>query len=81
MYFFQNIIRRLASEILPMADQIMMTLLHVLSTASRNSTVIEDSFIVVSAMAGGDFKRLISSSVPYLTIGYFLLYSRGTGVC
>ncbi|KAJ1539461.1 karyopherin beta [Cladochytrium tenue] len=64
-----NIIRRMGKEASPFADQIMLTLLHVLTAASRSSTVIEDSFIVVSALAGAaeqDFVRYMPEFHPHL---------------
>ena len=62
-------IRRLDKTIAPVADEIMGTLLMVISTASKVSTVMEDAFLVIGALAGcmeGQFIRYMDPFLPFL---------------
>ncbi|KAI8848989.1 armadillo-type protein [Chytridium lagenaria] len=59
-----NIIRRLGQSISPFSDNIMQLLLQMLSTASKNSTVHEDVFIVVTVEQF--FERYMEQFKPFL---------------
>lgn len=62
-------IRRLGSEISIMADNIMNTLLSIISSASKSSTVLEDAFLAVGALSAvieGGFAKYIDTFVPFL---------------
>ncbi|KAI9355075.1 armadillo-type protein [Zopfochytrium polystomum] len=64
-----SVVRRMGKLSLSFTDQIMLTILHMLSGASRSSTVIEDAFMVVSAVAGAadqDFNRYMPEFHPHL---------------
>ncbi|KAJ3390125.1 karyopherin beta [Entophlyctis sp. JEL0112] len=64
-----NIIRRMSQMIAPVADAIMMSLLNILVSSNRSSTVLEDAFIVISALSGaveGDFIRYMADFNPHL---------------
>ncbi|KAJ3074416.1 karyopherin beta [Podochytrium sp. JEL0797] len=64
-----NIIRRMSNMIAPVADSIMMCLLSILSSSNRSSTVLEDAFIVISALSSaveGDFIRYMNDFNPHL---------------
>ncbi|KAI9336184.1 armadillo-type protein [Zopfochytrium polystomum] len=64
-----SVVRRMGKLSLSFTDQIMLTVLHLLSGASRSSTVIEDAFMVVSAIAGAadqDFNRYMPEFHPHL---------------
>ncbi|KAI8618910.1 karyopherin Kap95 [Chytriomyces sp. MP71] len=64
-----NIIRRMSKMIAPVADAIMVTLLQILSSSHRSSTVLEDAFIVISALTGAvesDFIRYMTEFNPHL---------------
>ncbi|KAI8928070.1 armadillo-type protein [Entophlyctis helioformis] len=63
------VIRRVGHEINQISDQIMATMLNVIANASKNSTVMEDAFLVVSALANvmeGNFIRYMDSFTPFL---------------
>src|SRR5262249_13604104 len=55
----QSIIRRLGNLIVPIADQIMTRILTIMSSASKNSTVMEDAFLVVGALTAGTVTLLL----------------------
>ncbi|ORY53095.1 ARM repeat-containing protein [Rhizoclosmatium globosum] len=55
-----NIIRRMSNMIAPAADNIMMCILSILSSSQRSSTVLEDAFIVISALSSGNFIRYMT---------------------
>ncbi|KAJ3191090.1 karyopherin beta [Irineochytrium annulatum] len=66
-----NIIRRMSNQISasPLPDRIMMTLLTILQSAARSSTVHEDAFIVISSLTsavGPDFMRYMKDFQPFL---------------
>ncbi|KAJ3081638.1 karyopherin beta [Quaeritorhiza haematococci] len=64
-----SIIRRLSSQIAPLADRIMQTLLMIMNSASKSSTVMEDAFLTVSAITQAveaDFARYMDSFTPFL---------------
>ncbi|KAJ3024725.1 UNVERIFIED_CONTAM: karyopherin beta [Siphonaria sp. JEL0065] len=64
-----NIIRRMSGMINPIADPIMMCVLNILSSSHRSSTVLEDAFIVISALSSaveGDFIRYMNDFNPHL---------------
>ncbi|KAG4094253.1 karyopherin Kap95 [Neocallimastix lanati (nom. inval.)] len=64
-------IRRLDKEITVMSDNIMTTLLRIISSASKSSTVLEDAFLAVGALSAvieGEFSKYIESFVPYLNV-------------
>ncbi|KAH6575430.1 hypothetical protein BASA60_005017 [Batrachochytrium salamandrivorans] len=62
-------IRRLQGQISEVADAIMTTMLLVMSSASKVSTLMEDAFLVAGALATaieGNFVRYMDSFFPYL---------------
>jgi len=64
-------IRRLDKDITVMSDNIMTTLLRIISSASKSSTVLEDAFLAVGALSAvieGGFSKYIESFVPYLNV-------------
>ncbi|KAI9332514.1 armadillo-type protein [Obelidium mucronatum] len=64
-----NIIRRMSGMISPIADSIMMCVLNILASSHRSSTVLEDAFIVISALSSaveGDFVRYMNDFNPHL---------------
>lgn len=48
-----SIIRKLGKDILQLTDRIMNCLLMVMSSVSKGSTVMEDSFLVIGAITVG----------------------------
>jgi importin subunit beta-1 len=48
-----SIIRKLGKSVLELTDRIMNCLLMVMSSASKGSTVMEDSFLVIGAVTVG----------------------------
>ncbi|KAI8907243.1 armadillo-type protein [Gorgonomyces haynaldii] len=64
-----SIVRRLGQHVRPIADNIMQVLLHVISHASKNSTVMEDAFLAIGALTTaceGDFARYMEAFMPFL---------------
>ncbi|KAJ3263515.1 karyopherin beta [Chytriomyces hyalinus] len=64
-----NIIRRMSNMIAPVADSIMVTILQILTSSQRSSTVLEDCFIVISSLTSavdGDFVRYMNDFSPHL---------------
>ena len=64
-----SIIRRISKQIAPLADRIMQLLLTVMASANKASTLLEDAFLAVSALATameGDFVRYMESFSPFL---------------
>ncbi|GAA5945153.1 karyopherin beta [Sporobolomyces koalae] len=62
-------IRRLGSEIQPLADRIMSLLLRLVSTAGKQSPVLEDAFLAVGAMTSAleaGFHPYLTPFLPYL---------------
>lgn len=51
--------RKLNDGIQPLADRIMTLILQLIQSAGKTSTVLEDAFLVVGALASGIY--LISS--------------------
>jgi importin subunit beta-1 len=49
----QCVIRKLNEGIQPLADRIMTLVIQLIQSAGRTSTVLEDAFLVVGAMAPG----------------------------
>lgn len=49
----QSVVRRLGGEIQPMADRVMTLVLQLIQAAGKTSTILEDAFLVVGAMASG----------------------------
>jgi importin subunit beta-1 len=48
-----SIIRKLGKDVLQLSDRIMNCILMVMSSASKGSTVMEDSFLVIGAVTVG----------------------------
>lgn len=64
-----SVIRRLVSDVAPIADTIMATLLRVMQHTSKTSTVMEDAFLAVGALAAAlelNFLRYVDSFMPFL---------------
>ncbi|KAK3828449.1 MAG: armadillo-type protein [Benniella sp.] len=64
-----NIIRRVGKEIAVMADRIMTVLLQLLTSASKQSTIMEDAFLAIGALTtalDSDFGRYLESFAPFL---------------
>ncbi|OZJ04304.1 hypothetical protein BZG36_03160 [Bifiguratus adelaidae] len=62
-------IRKLGSGMHPMADETMKTLLELLSSASRQSTITEDAFLAVGALTTAleaDFSRYLDAFSTFL---------------
>ena len=57
-----SIIRKLGKNILQLTDRIMNCILMVMSSASKGSTVLEDSFLVIGAVTVGKVNFLIVAS-------------------
>ena len=53
MSISQCVIRKLNEGIQPLADRIMTLIIQLIQSAGRTSTVLEDAFLVVGAMAPG----------------------------
>ena len=51
--FLQSVIRKLNDGIQPLADRIMTLILQLINAASKTSTLLEDAFLVVGALAAG----------------------------
>lgn len=49
-----SIIRKLGKDVLQLTDRIMSCILMVMSSASKGSTVMEDSFLVIGAVTVGN---------------------------
>ncbi|KAJ1971490.1 karyopherin Kap95 [Dimargaris xerosporica] len=63
------IVRRAGREFAPLADRLMTALLQLISTAGKQSTIVEDAFICVGALITaleGDFGRYLESFNPML---------------
>lgn len=59
----------MGSQISPLADQIMHSLILIMSSASKSSTVMEDAFLTVGAVSTaveGEFLRYMDSFLPFL---------------
>jgi len=50
--------RKLGAEIQPLADRIMTLVLQLITIAGKQSTVLEDAFLVMGSMASGMFPLL-----------------------
>ena len=50
---FQSVIRKLGQGIQPLADRTMTIILSLIQRASKASTVLEDTFLVVGSLASG----------------------------
>ncbi|KAF8548410.1 ARM repeat-containing protein [Imleria badia] len=64
-----SVVRRLNDGIQPMADRIMTIILELIRAAGKTSTVLEDAFLVVGALASaleGGFSPYIQAFLPYL---------------
>ncbi|RUP05746.1 hypothetical protein BC936DRAFT_140503 [Jimgerdemannia flammicorona] len=64
-----NCIRKLHKEVIPYADRTMTVLLQLLNSASKQSTITEDTFLAVGALTTaleGDFNRYLDPFVPFL---------------
>ncbi|KAI8826727.1 karyopherin Kap95 [Fimicolochytrium jonesii] len=62
-------IRRLGAGVIPLADQAMQALLVVMTSASRSSTVMEDTFLAISSLTGAlesHFLRYMDAFAPQL---------------
>ncbi|KAL0578066.1 karyopherin Kap95 [Marasmius crinis-equi] len=63
------VIRKLSAGIQPMADKIMTLVLQLIQTASKTSTVLEDAFLLVGALASAleaNFAPYLSAFLPFL---------------
>ncbi|KAJ7123834.1 hypothetical protein C8R43DRAFT_41508 [Mycena crocata] len=63
------VIRKLNAGIQPLADRIMTLLLQLIQAAGKTSTVLEDAFLVVGALAAAletNFLPYIQAFLPYL---------------
>ena len=49
----KSVVRRLGGGIQPMADRVMTLVLQLIQAAGKTSTILEDAFLVVGAMASG----------------------------
>ncbi|KAG8835928.1 karyopherin beta [Serendipita sp. 399] len=61
--------RKLGSEIQPLADQIMTLVLQLIQIAGKQSTVLEDAFLVVGNMASAlerNFHPYLQAFLPFL---------------
>ncbi|EGN91784.1 hypothetical protein SERLA73DRAFT_100127 [Serpula lacrymans var. lacrymans S7.3] len=64
-----SVIRRLSDGIQPLADRIMTLILQLIQAAGKTSTVLEDTFLVVGALASvleHNFSPYISAFLPFL---------------
>ncbi|BGP19924.1 hypothetical protein JCM10213_002282 [Rhodosporidiobolus nylandii] len=64
-----SIIRRLGSEIQPLADRIMTLLLQLIQTAGKQSPVLEDAFLATGAVCAAlesGFQPYLSAFLPFL---------------
>lgn len=64
-----NVIRRLNSEVIIAADNLMDRFIKLLDAQEQNSLIEEDIFIAVSALSsaiGGDFIKYLDAFLPYL---------------
>ncbi|KAJ3009254.1 karyopherin beta [Thoreauomyces humboldtii] len=62
-------IRRLHSQVVPIADRSMAAVLTVMSGASKTSTVLEDAFLTIGGLTTaleGDFARYMGAFAPEL---------------
>jgi len=65
----QSVIRKLGREIKPLADRIMTNILQLVQSAGRQSTVLEDAFLVAGTMASAletEFHPYLPAFIPYL---------------
>ncbi|CCH45624.1 Importin subunit beta-1 [Wickerhamomyces ciferrii] len=65
-----NIIRRVGSEVAPVSDNLMELFLKLLQAQQQNSSIEEDVFIAISALAGSvgqDFNKYMTAFLPFLT--------------
>jgi importin subunit beta-1 len=55
----------LEGRILPLADRIMQSLLTLLASANKGSTILEDAFLAIGAIAQGQYSlsKLIHSNI------------------
>ncbi|KAF4611535.1 hypothetical protein D9613_003835 [Agrocybe pediades] len=63
------VIRKLNEGIQPLADRIMTLILQLIQSAGKTSTVLEDAFLVVGALAASlesNFSPYIQAFLPYL---------------
>ncbi|KAJ7058264.1 armadillo-type protein [Mycena amicta] len=63
------VIRKLGAGIQPLADRIMTLLLQLIQSASKTSTVLEDAFLTVGALASAletNFSPYIQAFLPHL---------------
>ncbi|CDO70451.1 hypothetical protein BN946_scf184999.g92 [Trametes cinnabarina] len=67
--FCASVIRKLNDGIQPLADRIMTLILQLINAAGKTSTLLEDAFLVVGALAAAleqGFAPYISSFLPHL---------------
>ncbi|GAA5923414.1 hypothetical protein JCM3775_007533 [Rhodotorula graminis] len=65
-----SIVRRLGREIQPLAHRIMELLLRLISTAGKQSPILEDAFLAVGAVTAAldsDFHPFLPAFLPYLS--------------
>ncbi|GAA6025213.1 hypothetical protein JCM10207_001492 [Rhodosporidiobolus poonsookiae] len=64
-----SIVRRLGSEMQPLADRIMTLLLQLIQSASKQSPVLEDAFLAIGAITSaleGGFQTYLPAFLPFL---------------
>lgn len=64
--------RKLGAEIQPLADRIMTLVLQLITIAGKQSTVLEDAFLVMGSMASGTFPLFLWQGkvlIPFSSIG------------
>lgn len=64
--FMQSVSRKLGHGIQPLAERIMTLILHLIQSAGKTSTILEDAFLVVGTLASCTLK-LSQVSFPLLT--------------
>jgi len=69
MSLLQSVIRKLGREIKPLADRIMTDILQLVQCAGKQTTVLEDAFLVAGTMASAleqDFHPYLPAFLPFL---------------
>ena len=59
-----SVIRKLGDGILPLADQIMALALQLIQAAGKTATVLEDAFMMVGTLAGGESSLILPIPLP-----------------
>jgi importin subunit beta-1 len=64
-----SVIRKLERDIKPLADRVMTNILNLVQSASKQTTVLEDAFLVVGTMASAleqDFSPYLPPFLPFI---------------